>query len=366
MHPIGKVRTMSTTTTLTTSTTTTSTTSTTITSTTSTTTVTTSTTTTTCTTATTTTPCTTTTTMVPSSIAILVATGYDGNYLDNIEVIGGVNTESITSCSNLPSKFPLKLRSPVVIQHNFKVTICGGLSNDVTGDCYSYSNNQWNIEAFKLEPARYGAFSTEIRPGEWLVMGGRDDEFNYLTDTQILQNGFFSPGPDLPEPMHSGSSTLLNDTHVLVVGGENQTNPDMNSPRNYILDINNHQWTQVADRNLELYHYHSSGTFYNSTAGELQVANIGKYGIEVYSPKDNSWHQITFPSPLTRLYRSATVQLGMDSFLLIGGKTNLESNSGDVYLLNENGLSILKENVLQVPRRNHVAMLVSDTEFTCN
>ncbi len=108
-----------------------------------------------------------------------------------------------------------------------------------------------------------------------------------------------------------------------------------------------------------------SGTFYNSSTEEIQVANIGQRGIEVYSPSDDSWHQIPFPSPLTYLWMSAAIQQGSDSFILIGGTTNVKARSGDIYLFDENGFSILKENVLQVPRSDHVAMTISNDDFTC-
>ena len=105
---------------------------------------------------------------------------------------------------------------------------------------------------------------------------------------------------------------------------------------------------------------HSSGTFYNSTANEIQIANIGEPGIEVYSPRDDSWHQVRFPLPLTDLHRTYIIQQGTDSFILIGGETNVDRYSGDIYLFYL--LSVLKKDV---PRYGHVAMTISKDEFAC-
>ena len=304
----------------------------------------------------------TTTTSTPMNI--MVATGFGSSgALDDTEVI--INTDNVTSYPNLPAKYPLEIEMAVAMQHNSKMVICGGLP--YTSDCYSYSNNQWNIEAFRLEPARYGAMSVEIRPGEWLVMGGYyyDGSSHVLSDTQLLKNGIFIQGPDLPEPILGGSSVMLNQTHLFVAAGQSASNFSM-SPRNYLMDINSEQWTQIADRTLTPYRLHSSGTFFNSTAGEIQIANIGREGIEVYSPGDDSWHEINFPFPLTSLCYSTAIQKGTDSFILIGGETNLEDYSGDVYLFDGNGFSVYNKNVLQFPRYLHVAMQISCEDFTCN
>ncbi len=304
-----------------------------------------------------------------SGLNIMVATGTKQDVeLDDTEVIDKV---TITSCSNLPAKYPLEVERAVALQHDSKFVICGGhkeYNNQFMSDCYSYSNDQWSIEAFKLEPGRASAMSVEIRPGEWLVMGGLYDDgtHHYLSDTQLLKNGIFMQGPDLPEAIEGGSSVMLNETHLFVAAGRYQYDSPYYSSKNYLLHIDTDQGTQIADRVI-LSHseYHSSGTFWNSTSGEIQIANVGRYGIEVYSPKDDSWHQVPYPSPLTWLFHTTTIQLGTDSFILIGGWTNLEDESGDIYLFDENGLSILKENVLQVSRIDHVAMRISKDEFIC-
>ncbi len=303
-----------------------------------------------------------------AELNIMVATGVDNDFLDSSEVI---DTENVTSCNSLPEVYPFQCSRAVAMKHNSKMVICGGETNQSprdTSDCYGYSNDRWNLEAFKLEPSRYDAMSVEIRPGEWLVMGGYNDGgYGYLIDTRLLKNGIFINGPDLPEEISSGSAVMLNETHLFVAGCYYGPNYSL---RNYLLDINTEQWTQIADRTLEeppnqYIAGHSSGTFYNYTAGEIQVANIGGLGIEVYSQRFDSWHQISFPSPLTFLNESVAIQQGPDSFILIGGQTNLEEESGDVYLFDDNGLSVLKEDVLQIPRRLHVALSISDNDFNC-
>ncbi len=293
---------------------------------------------------------------------IMVATGWNDDQLKDAEMI---NTETVTSCPNRPAAYPLALSDGVALKHDSKMVICSGRKTDGyrTTDCYSYSNDQWTLEPYKLEPERFMAMSTEIRPGEWLCMGGYGDA-GELIDTKLFKNGIFTQGPTLPEPIQGGSSVMLNKTHLFVAGADN--GGEDFSQKNYLLEIDTNQWTQIADRNVMSYPDHSSGIFYNSTAGEIQVANIGRFGIEVYSPSSDSWHQVLYPLPLTYLMRSAAIQQGTDSFILIGGYTNLNQCNDDVYLFDENGFSTYKNNVLRVARESHVAMPISKDFFTCN
>ena len=296
---------------------------------------------------------------------IMVATGWNGsgNELDHVEVI---SNQTLKSCSNLPAKFPRGVREAIALKYNSEVVICGGTdAGPHTGDCYGYSNDQWTIRPFTLEPPRHGAMSVEIKPGEWLVMGGWDGQPTYyLTDTQLFKNGIFTQGPELPEQIYGGSAVMLNETHLFVAAADNHE--IVMSSKNYLLDVNTEQWTEIANRTLPPSAHHSSGTFYNSSAGEIQVANIGYEGIETYSPRDDIWISgIPYPPDLSKLDFSLAVQQGVDSFILIGGYAD-NDYSGDIYQFNENGLSILMKNALTVPRDSHVVMPIGDQDFSCN
>ncbi len=290
---------------------------------------------------------------------VMVATGWDGYYVYLTDVI---DVEQLTSCPNLAADFPVSVYGSVGIRHNDKMTVCGGLTQQGRiADCYSFSNYTWNIEAFTLEPIRSGASSAEIEPGKWIVLGGYFPP-TYFQDTLIFENGIFTPGSDMPEGFTRGSAVMLNTTTLFVASGFNGR---VDSQRNFLYDIQTDRWFDIANRTLPGTNDHSSGTFYNSSAGEIQVANIGFEGIEVYSPKDDSWHSgFSYPAPINYLFASATIQQGPDSFLLIGGSDD-QGYNGDVFKFDENGLVILKEDILEHPRRYHVAMNVSDVDYTC-
>ena len=63
--------------------------------------------------------------------------------------------------------------------------------------------------------------------------------------------------------------------------------------------------------------------------------------------------------------RASAIQRGTDSFILIGGWTNLGYYISDIYMFDENGLSMMEENALQVGRSYHVVMPIAADDFTC-
>ena len=299
-----------------------------------------------------------------SNVHIMIASGTeDYSPITDTEVI---DTQTITSCPNFPPNFPYDATYPAVLKHNSHMVICGGGYYEEYPDCYSYYNGQWNLEPFKLQPGRYNAISVEIRPGEWLIMGGHNDNFGYLSETQLFKDGIFTDGPEMPLESGGGSAVMLNETHLFVALAE-PGGPEGYYLYNYLLDINSDQWVQIADRTVKSTTYHASGTFYNSTAGEIQVGFIGWNGIEVYSPRDNSWHSgIPFPPQIEKLFSSKAIQQGRNSFILIGGQVGPDYEvCGHIFLFDEHGLSILKEDVLTVPRSSHAAMPISKEDFIC-
>ncbi len=289
------------------------------------------------------------------AIGMTQGQGYNS---DHVEVI---NTNTIESCPNLPAAYPEGLEVAMTVTSQERVVICGGLLGGdpyTTSDCYSYdsANNKWDIEAFRLAPERYAAASVEIRPNEWMISGGIDDHADTLMDTQIFKDGQFFPGPNLPIPMQYHCAVMLNDKHLFV---------GTNSDRNFILDIDTDEWTEVANKPSATLGCTNCGTFYNSTADEVQVAFLADYFIETYSPKRDSWISgISFPSPVTSFWCSTTIQQGLNSFVFIGGEVNNQLG-GNIYHFDESGMKIIKENVLTEPRIWHVAIPIHENQFTC-
>ncbi len=297
---------------------------------------------------------------------IMVATGYmdtsssSKSRTNCVEVLQlGKTSGSAKTCS--VSSYPLLVDDAVALANNGNVVVCGGYTGSSTkSNCYRYSNNRWSREPFSV--SMNGAMSVEIRPGEWLLLGGWPGS-QPVADTYILKHGRLIKGPSLPEPIHGGSVVMMNDTHLFVASGD-RTNK-VKSVKNYLLDVHLEKWSRIADRSLPASRNHVSGTFYNSTVDEIQIANVGFYGIEVYSPSNDSWHS-GIPTPVSRLTSSAVVQLNRESFLLIGGRTNNTPNSDEIFMFNNEGLTVRNLNALHIRRDGHIAMPISKDDFECN
>ncbi len=294
------------------------------------------------------------------NLNVMVAVGQVISYVpfDGVEVM---NTKTIESCPVQPAPYPYDVELSVALKHQNKFVICSGrgYSSTYNSDCHSYDfiNDKWELEPFKLEPERIGAMSVEIRSNEWLIMGGYDRNHDTLSDTQLFNDGKFIPGPQLPTPIFFGCAVMLDEERLFVSGGSG-------TERNFFLDINTNQWAELAQRSYLAWEGASCGTFYNSSVDEIQLAHIGVYGIEIYSPSKNAWHTFPMPPDISTRYYAVTIQQGPNAFIMIGGTTGNEF-SGDINHFDQTGLKLIKERALTTRRRYHVALPIPEDQFTC-
>ncbi len=269
-----------------------------------------------------------------------------------------------TSCAQWPYSYPTQTDGAVALRYFDFITICGGYP--ITKDCYAYNYHydRWDLMPFELEPMRQGAISIEMpTTGEWVVLGGYGSQGPvFLTDTLVLRDGVFVPGPRIPKPIYYGSAARISDTEALIAGAMIDYSNAIRD--NWIMQLPSMSMRRVADsRNLPGSSDHCSGTFFNSTANEYQVANIGHHGIEIYSPRDDVWTTLSLTVSITG---AQVVQQGYESFYVIGGyDLYLDAQLGSVYHFNETGLNLVQDNVLTIARYKHIAMSIPDQQVVC-
>ncbi len=291
----------------------------------------------------------------------MIATGYKYEeiaYLNDVEMI---DIQSSSSCANKPTNFPLNISLGIALRYHNKPMICGGrwgpTDDDVSDQCYLYENNTWSLYANLLTP-RASATSVQIRPKEWLIIGGTDGYLNLKTseifreEDDILMIG---PGPPLPEVIVASSGVMLNETHLFL---------SSNGVENYLLNVDTFEWTELADR-LESTSYHSTGLFFNSTIDETQVAVLSNRDIEVYTVSTNTW---SIFSRFGSLQFSSAIQPSQKYFWLFGGRDWTSGDfveSASMYRFDENGLTVVEENALQLNRYEHVASYMLEPQIAC-
>ena len=102
---------------------------------------------------------------------------------------------------------------------------CGGAnSKTVTEKCYYLAQDGTFHEAtFSLQTKRSYASSVALPNGTFVITGGRDQNGNNLKTIEIIDtvNGDVSvPQQTLPEPLTGHCSILVNESVILIIGGE--------------------------------------------------------------------------------------------------------------------------------------------------
>ena len=268
-----------------------------------------------------------------------------------------VDLDTFMSCPVAANDFPNRVSFPVSLRDSENnIMVCGGeyetTQVTVYQECFKYLNGSWTPTVSMLQP-RVGATSVEIKPKEWLILGGQDDTTYYNT-TELFKDGAFGVGPPLPEPMFGGSAVMYNATHLFTA---------MKSQTNYFLDIDTYEWTKLADRVAGGSGLHVSGIFANDITEAIEIATIGKNGIEIYSPESNTWNGMTSPL-LNALEGASAIQIDTRYFLTFGGLVN-SIPVGSIYRFDGDGLSLVEEDAMTTRRFGHIAAMIKPDQIDC-
>ncbi len=286
----------------------------------------------------------------------MIATGYDGvDETDSVEII---DLDTFKSCPIQQKSFPYKVNFATALKNNDIAMICGGYNNGVYySDCYEYRNVDWALSPATLNTNKLCGISVEIRPNEWIVLGGQNEEGKYLNSTEIFKNGIFTPGPKMPESFAEGSAVMFNITHLFVASGA--------SNRNWFVDIKDWTWTELAQRILTAHQGSASGIYHDYTLDQRAIATLGYNGIQIYYPILNSWVEYTTPL-LEGLGYARTLQLSTEYFLITGGREYPSREwTKSIHRFDTNGLSLIEENALEHQRFNHIAITIPEEQINC-
>jgi len=167
---------------------------------------------------------------------------------------------------------------------------CGGLG------CWSLQNGIWNQAASMIRP-RYGAESSTSPRGLFLT-GGRTDVKNrtlpFLNTSEILVDGIWEPGPDLPSPLWEHCQVTVGQTIYIAGGTTDAYGPVSN--RFYSLDAsnlnNNTQWAQLSPMQSATGR-RRAGCAYNDgliyVVGGDRQSTIGPTTTEIYNLTSKTW-----------------------------------------------------------------------------
>jgi len=147
----------------------------------------------------------------------------------------GMKSGGKSEVLTLPDLTPLDCNLPVFPEGDYEsytvrytsegIHMCGGVAGDYySGDGPSSSCYLLTTTGYQDMPGllnkRSGAASVETTLG-WWVTGGFDGE-KMLATTELWSNNKWQEHVRLPEPMYGHCMTKINESHILIVGGENK------------------------------------------------------------------------------------------------------------------------------------------------
>lgn len=268
---------------------------------------------------------------------MVVIGGWNGKRLSDLEATTLRNDGSGQkfSCKSLTK--PHKALDAHVAQAVTDGTLisCGGWGN--MRDCYIYSvaTNSWSKAPFLLNEGRAYAYSVLLDNGDFMVLGGKDDNDIRLSTTEILpQHGdMFHYGSEMPYAAEDTCALMVNSTHLFLAGGNNGTHTFAYA---YLYNLEETEWINVANMNKP------RQSFACGLVNGFHIIVAGGYNngplesVEIFSLEFMKWSK--GPDLPIKKAGMAAVQL-KDTFVIIGGAHEEGDGDwvyhGDIYKFNE-------------------------------
>ena len=209
---------------------------------------------------------------------IIATTGWNGQFLDNTEII-----DLNGNCSNpsLP-KYPKALNGAMGVHFKDFLLICGGerwegSTQIITNDCQKLSKEGVTFDVFQyMHNKRAWASSTLTNDGLMWVTGGNNAEEGMLASTEVINpsdKGLFSNYVDLPEPVYRHALITLNGTTSFLIGG-GLTNNEKSTDKTYYFNHLAKIWT-VGPKLVNKRRDHIAGLIKDRSTHEEHVVVAG-------------------------------------------------------------------------------------------
>jgi hypothetical protein len=297
----------------------------------------------------------------------------------NVLICGGYNTDtcevinlasSASTCKN-PPNFPARVHSAIGgLGFKGNPIICGGYqNNDRSNKCYSLENNQW-VSLASMNSVRVYAASAQLQDFKLLVTGGEDASDSDLNSAEMLtEEGWEINIPSLPVFISGHCMVTINSTTVMAIGGWQNS---QHSGKTFYFTFGEESWTEGPLLKNKR-GYHSCGKIRrNKESQEMSIIVAGgEYGsllssVEILDVGSNEWQ--TGPELPFGIYRPQMVEDQNGGVVLIGGQFSVEYLD-TLYLLPHGGQDAVwtkMEQEMKTGRRRHSAFLVPDNIVDCS
>lgn len=186
---------------------------------------------------------------------ILIAGGFDGDYLDNAEIYDPkTNRFSSTGKLGTPSGHQ------AVLLNNGKVLLAGGVGTGWTflasAEIFDPRTNTFSATGSMTTP-RESHTATLLSNGQVLIAGGHQGRRSEMRSTRpqncTSEKGAFSAGPNLNVRRHKHDAVTLHDGRVLIAGGADERDSRGAYKSTEVYDPVSKSFQAIADMNLARY-----------------------------------------------------------------------------------------------------------------
>jgi hypothetical protein len=167
-----------------------------------------------------------------------------------------------------------------------------------------------------------------VAVGDRVVLVGGTRDAVGLAETDVLQDGRWSPGPRLHTPRVKMGAAWIGAGRVLVVGGATDVEGRARLASSEVLDLSAGRVSAGPD--LAEGEYKLDGAVVR--LGDGRVAVAGGRAVELYDPRTNAFAVLAEPPLMARSFRTAT-QVGPDLLLVAGGYDDSIRPTSDAVLV---------------------------------
>jgi hypothetical protein len=206
---------------------------------------------------------------------VLVTTGGDVGSKKN-EIVD-INNPTNVCVPKFWADYPLDQvqgASGGLLTNNNALLICGGEGSRLLDDCFSIgiNSNPHGIKktATLTQPRGYASSVVLNSTSLWLT-GGRLGS-GYTKSTEFVQLTGTSPGPDLPLEVAGHCLVSLNDTTLILIGGNLQSGT--NSKATWFYNTDHKTWTDGPSLTIARHAHHSCALFKSPQHGHTDTVIV--------------------------------------------------------------------------------------------
>ena len=244
------------------------------------------------------------------------------------------------------------------------VRLCGGWLARKECSEYNFTTNYWTDAPYSLHTERSYAAGAVLQNGSWLIIGGKGLDQKPTFTTELLDNGMFLPNVLWPETVSGHCIEKLNNSFILIAGGEGSNGTLIDTI--YIMNLDSSYWVSTEEKLRFKRSGHICGLL-EANEKKLIIIAGGFDLIEVELIDMESMRIKLGPNLPFAMNWAASVQMG-NSLSIIGGehigycsKSYLCYSSDAIYELDfEHGLWKAHNQTLKLPRSKHIVLQIAE------